>query len=131
MRTKIPLIAAVVAALVVPGASALAQHRTGNVSNHAAFRSGAVTNHSFARSTNATRFSGTRFSGTRFSGTRFSGTRFRGTRFAHNGRFFRHHRHFRGPFFTGAFAYDDSCWRWHWTPFGLRRHWVCDYDPYW
>ena len=123
MRTKIPLIAAVVAALVVPGASALAQHRTGNVSNHAAFRSGAVTHQSFNR--------GTRFSGTRFSGTRFSGTRFRGTRFAHNGRFFRHHRHFRGPFFTGAFAYSDSCWRWHWTPFGLRRHWVCDYDPYW
>jgi Pentapeptide repeats (8 copies) len=112
--------------LVVPGASALAQHRTGNVSNHAAFRSGAVTNHSFARFNN-----GTRFSGTRFSGTRFSGTHFRGTRFAHNGRFFRHHRHFRGPFFVGAFAYDDSCWRWHWTPFGLRRHWVCDYDPYW
>jgi len=126
MRSKIPLIAAVVAALVVPGASALAQHRTGNVSNHAAFRSGAVTNHSFARFNN-----GTRFSGTRFSGTRFSGTHFRGTRFAHNGRFFRHHRHFRGPFFVGAFAYDDSCWRWHWTPFGLRRHWVCDYDPYW
>jgi hypothetical protein len=120
MRTKIPLIAAVVAALVVPGASALAQHRMGSVSNHAAIHSGAVTHQSFNR-------------GTRFSGTRFSGTRFRSTRFArsHNGRFFRHHRHFRGPFFTGAFAYADSCWRWHWTPFGLRRHWVCDYDPYW
>ena len=123
MRTKIPLIAAVVAALVVPGASALAQHRTGNVSNRAAIHSGTFTHQSFNR--------GTRFSGTRFGGTRFSGTRFRGTRFAHNGRFFRHHRHFRGPFFTGAFAYADSCWRWHWTPFGLRRHWVCDYDPYW
>ena len=119
MRTKIPLIAAVVAALVVPGASALAQHhRMGSVSNHATIHSGTFTHHSFN-------------SGTRFSGTRFSGTRFRGTRFAHNGRFFRHHRHFRGPFFVGAFAYDDSCWRWHWTPFGLRRHWVCDYDPYW
>lgn len=127
MRTKIPLIAAVVAALAVPGASALAQHRMGSVS-HSAIHSGAVTHHSF---NNGTRFSSTRFSGTRFSSRRFSSRRFSGTRFAHNGRFFRHHRHFRGPFFTGAFAYSDSCWRWHWTPFGLRRHWVCDYDPYW
>ena len=60
MRTKIPLIAAVVAALVRAGRQRAGTTPKGNVSNHAAFRSGAVTNHSFARSSNATRFSGTR-----------------------------------------------------------------------
>lgn len=67
----------------------------------------------------------------------FGGRRvFRGNRFVAVGPRFRHRRFFArrrflfgGPFFASAYPY-GSCWRWRWTPFGLRRIWVCGYR-YW
>lgn len=138
MRSKLPLVGAVVAALIVPSATALARmgsvgaHSTGNVGAHSSF-SGGTTTHpgSFARFNSGPRFnSGARFANSaRFNSRVTFNNNVRFSRFGHR-RFF-HRRHFRGPFFVGGFAYADSCWRWGWTPFGWRRHWVCDYPYYW
>jgi hypothetical protein len=51
-------------------------------------------------------------------------------RFAHGGFHHFHHHRFHGFAFFGApifYAGYDSCWRRHWTPYGLRWVNVCGY----
>jgi hypothetical protein len=62
------------------------------------------------------------------AGSRFRhfGNRARFARGFHHRRFFRHGFAFGGPFFAGAYAYDDYCWRRRsvLTPWGWRSRWV-------